>query len=538
MTPAQLTLFFLLAGGGLQSTEATALGDNENTPYFNTLCSIIKVATTPLPELEATDDVAEIAALAQLVNLTAVNPEALKQIADKAKAKDKIKEEGTPANTYCKEGKTTVCEKLAELLASSNGANLAAIINQRLSQATPGQHLLELSAAISAKVAEAQRQDPSAQMNLARQALNNALEGKDSGDATAAELTTAGNREDQCGKPQAGSEAAGTTAGESLAKDSLCMCATTSTANSQTACGTDIQANGAAQLTWGTASTQHKQWENLKNHCKQTTGQTKLSPNRLRTAAETYLDALTIGALTTKAIPGTIGYTENSPTVCNGEKGSTNGACVFYGKAQGRALENKILWRQKLLSAAGHIEAAIKTKQTQLHIISQIKALNVTLTALTIAPQAAHNTAATGASASTESRKEKPSDHKQKECEAIKKAKLCKEKKPLCEWKGENDEDGPHCKLNTTAAEQQATQAGTTGEKKEGPASTGCARHGTDKTACENDKTGDKQNCAWRKGKEGETDEPEKEKCRNGSFLLTKKFALSVVSAAFMALLF
>nr|AGH60043.1 variant surface glycoprotein 1103 [Trypanosoma brucei] len=29
-------------------------------------------------------------------------------------------------------------------------------------------------------------------------------------------------------------------------------------------------------------------------------------------------------------------------------------------------------------------------------------------------------------------------------------------------------------------------------------ASTGCARHGNDKTACENDKTGDKQNCAFR----------------------------------------
>nr|AGQ50029.1 variant surface glycoprotein [Trypanosoma brucei] len=494
MTPAQLTLFFLLAGGGLQSTEATALGDNENTPYFNTLCSIIKVATTPLPELEATEDVAEIAALAQLVNLTAVNPEALKQIADKAKAKDKIKEEGTPANTYCKEGKTTVCEKLAELLASSNGANLEAIINQRLSQATPGQHLLELSAAISAKVAEAQRQDPSAQLKLARQALNNALEGKDSGDATAAELTTAGNREDQCGKPQAGSEAAGTTAGASLAKDSLCMCATTSTANSQTACGTDIQANGAAQLTWGTPSTQHKQWENLKNHCKQTTGQTKLSPNRLRTAAETYLAALTIGALTTKAIPGTIGYTENSPTVCNGEKGSTNGACVFYGKAQGRALESKILWRQKLLSAAGHIEAAIKTKQTQLHIISQIKALNVTLTALTIAPQAAHNTAATGASASTESRKEKTMEEKKKECEQHKNNKTTCENAGKCKWEpkdGKSETEG-ECKpkpgTDNTAAGTGAV------DKKDGDKKDEVCT-GTEEKDC------DKNKCTWDKEK-------------------------------------
>nr|ARB50564.1 variant surface glycoprotein [Trypanosoma brucei] len=43
--------------------------------------------------------------------------------------------------------------------------------------------------------------------------------------------------------------------------------------------------------------------------------------------------------------------------------------------------------------------------------------------------------------------------------------------------------------------------------------------------------------CGWRSGKDNE-DEKDKVKCRNGSFLLNKKFALSVVSAAFVALLF
>nr|AGQ49944.1 variant surface glycoprotein [Trypanosoma brucei] len=64
-----------------------------------------------------------------------------------------------------------------------------------------------------------------------------------------------------------------------------------------------------------------------------------------------------------------------------------------------------------------------------------------------------------------------------------------------------------------------------------------CSSH-QDQTACEKENTpGQAPVCGWRKGKEGETDQ-DKEKCRNGSFLATKKFALSVVSAAFAALLF
>nr|APD72971.1 variant surface glycoprotein 1125.109 [Trypanosoma brucei] len=117
-----------------------------------------------------------------------------------------------------------------------------------------------------------------------------------------------------------------------------------------------------------------------------------------------------------------------------------------------------------------------------------------------------------------------------KECETIKKATECKEQQPKCEWKNKDANEGPHCKLNETHEAQKATQTSGTG-------ATGCARHGTDRKACESDKTGDKQNCAWRKGKDNE-DDKENEKCRNGSFLATKKFALSMVSAAFVALLF
>nr|APD74628.1 variant surface glycoprotein 1125.4096 [Trypanosoma brucei] len=94
-----------------------------------------------------------------------------------------------------------------------------------------------------------------------------------------------------------------------------------------------------------------------------------------------------------------------------------------------------------------------------------------------------------------------------------------------------NAADGKKCKPKK--AEGQTNAAGTGETAKEGAAATGCAKHGNDKTACENDKTGDKQNCAFRKGKDNEPD-LEKEMCRNGSFFFNKKLAL--IAATFVVL--
>nr|AGH60035.1 variant surface glycoprotein 1095 [Trypanosoma brucei] len=73
-----------------------------------------------------------------------------------------------------------------------------------------------------------------------------------------------------------------------------------------------------------------------------------------------------------------------------------------------------------------------------------------------------------------------------------------------CKWEGPDDKGT--CKLDeskVTAQTNTAGAAGTGETPKEGAAATGCAKHGT-KADCENDKTGDKHNCAWRKGKDNE----------------------------------
>nr|ARB50871.1 variant surface glycoprotein [Trypanosoma brucei] len=97
-----------------------------------------------------------------------------------------------------------------------------------------------------------------------------------------------------------------------------------------------------------------------------------------------------------------------------------------------------------------------------------------------------------------------------------------------CKWNKSESDPNKKCSLDNKKVKQQASQAGTgaTGAA----ASTGWGRQSSDKAACENDKTGEKQNCAWRSGRDNEPDQ-DKEMCRDNSFLIKKKIVM--ISAAF-----
>nr|APD73192.1 variant surface glycoprotein 1125.400 [Trypanosoma brucei] len=121
-------------------------------------------------------------------------------------------------------------------------------------------------------------------------------------------------------------------------------------------------------------------------------------------------------------------------------------------------------------------------------------------------------------------------------------AKAAAKQQPNCDDKKQTEcGDTPGCgwnkaegKCEAKDGEGQKNQA--TGEKDANK--NRCTQHGTNKEACEKENTpGQPAVCGFRKGKDGETDEPDKEKCRNGSFLTSKQFAL-MVSAAFVTLLF
>nr|ARB50551.1 variant surface glycoprotein [Trypanosoma brucei] len=218
--------------------------------------------------------------------------------------------------------------------------------------------------------------------------------------------------------------------------------------------------------------------------------------------------------------------------------GNTGEACVDYSKYFATGAQNTgvstVPWVAKLVGAISDIEAG-QQKAKLAHKLSA-KINNIISAAeraykTTVIPETSLATANPSTSQKTDSQKVTEAEDS---CNKHKDRTTCQ---PPCKWNANATDANKKCTLDPKkAAEQQATQAAGTGDGATAT-TTGCARH-QNQPDCEKDKTGDKQNCAWRKGKDGETDEPEKEKCRNGSFLLNNKFALSVVSAAFMALLF
>nr|APD73894.1 variant surface glycoprotein 1125.1765 [Trypanosoma brucei] len=213
---------------------------------------------------------------------------------------------------------------------------------------------------------------------------------------------------------------------------------------------------------------------------------------------------------------------------CSGS--SDSGVCIEFTNLAGGTEDplTKLPWISKVEAAAGELE-----KLTQ--VLPKAQTINIQLAAAETEANQAVKQAAVEAEQIRKG-KNNPSVAtpalSKTICEAHNKSKTeCLGAR--CKWSIKKDDDGPRIVDESKVAEQ-ATQAGA-GEKKDGAAPTGCAKHGTDKTACEKDKTGDKQNCAWRKGKDNE-DEKNTEKFRNGSFLANKQFSL--MFSAFVALLF
>nr|AGH60020.1 variant surface glycoprotein 1080 [Trypanosoma brucei] len=482
MQPTQFALLFLLATTNMRQAAAAALGEGDNSKYFSTLCGIIRAATAKLPTLENLPATEDFDLVAELVNLSHSAPAALDQIAASETANSNIDKAETPANKYCKQGKTATCKKLAQLLGKGQPATHIVKLYDALKNKAPTQPVIEIAAALRTATAAADQLKPGTLLTEAAAELNEALEGKKAGLATDSDLRGTGTRAQQCGNPHT-APTAGTAAGTTLAHDALCLCAKDGSANEPKACGPDVTSSGAAEITWATAGGQAAQWKNLKAACSRPASAGAATGAELRQLTHDFLTGIPQSKLTNNYFPGTIGLTEATPSSgCDGQKGANSAACVFYGKISGEQLIAKIKWASKLLSAADNIDSAIKARQQQEHSLSQIKALNTTLTALVLMPEAITHTPATGPGISAEGQKTAPMEEKQQECEKHKdNKKACTEAK--CEWKGGENEKG-ECEVDetnvTTKGNAEAGTgegaAGTTTKKFNGKLETDCAK--------------------------------------------------------------
>nr|ARB50780.1 variant surface glycoprotein [Trypanosoma brucei] len=337
----------------------------------------------------------------------------------------------------------------------------------------------------------------------------------------------------------------GSKAGKSLATDMVCLCVQHDSAANDF-CGTGLSIPTTQITGSSAAATAAAAFDRIAAGCAADSKlhQQQLSGHALTTAVQTiftnlgknYLEesSATGAAYAAKdtAFLGRFARGSTTPSACdstslNAFGTAGKGVCIGYHDVL--KTNKPIPWVKEINIAVGKLNAVSDIFSQATATLAQVKMIEQQMEAFLWIGDLLNPMTGTLPQITTN---KQGTVEEQNKCKAVanKTPEECAAKG--CAYDNSTKECKPKAGSENTAAE--STESTT---KEEGTTASGCAKHGT-KTECDADKTGDKQNCAWRKGKDGETDEPEKGKCRSLSFLLNKQFALSVVSAAFVALLF
>nr|CAJ16204.1 variant surface glycoprotein (VSG), putative [Trypanosoma brucei brucei TREU927] len=289
--------------------------------------------------------------------------------------------------------------------------------------------------------------------------------------------------------------------GKSIGNDLVCICAD----------GTDNACGARGADTYAKGDSTNDRIEGTAGTCPEKAAVQHLDSEISAAIAQ-------IGALMaqqTQSTSKTVLGKENSASCTDSGANCVDYHTYFSGPDGGL---NKVPWIKKLKEAANHYKLYEADKQKRIRLKEQLAALKK-------AAEYEYNTKGQAEPSTIPVQSTTATASKEIACESFNNNEThCPT--DSCEY----DKTKKECKAKPGS---ESTAAGTGEKPKEGPSLTGCARHGT-KAECDADKKDDKQNCAWRKGKEGE-DEKDTEKCRNGSFLLNKKSSIST-DAAFMSL--
>nr|APD72967.1 variant surface glycoprotein 1125.103 [Trypanosoma brucei] len=350
------------------------------------------------------------------------------------------------------------------------------------------------------------------------------------------------DRDTTCKAPAAD----GTKAGRSIATDTVCICSG-GASNDATYCTSDNIASAPQLHTSGYQAKAKAVWDELTPQCDNILKDLPLKPTpaALEAALANFYSHLGKNWVVATGMPNNLANSKperqsifgihtissTSAPACTTTSLNTfgtasKGVCIQYDAYTGKGKE--IPWVKKIKEAAIQLAAANALFTSSVTILSEATAIRNQMETLLLmgnlltpaAGPVPTSATAKQSSLDEQDRCKSPTNKTAEECTKL-----------GCDHDAENKKCKPK-----PGSENMAAGTGAGAAPKEGAASTGCAKHGTDKSACENDKAGDKQSCAWRKGKDGEPDQ-EKEMCRNGSFLTGKQFAL-MFSAVFAALLF
>nr|APD73987.1 variant surface glycoprotein 1125.2114 [Trypanosoma brucei] len=338
------------------------------------------------------------------------------------------------------------------------------------------------------------------------------------------------DRATSCGKPNA--DTAGTVVGDNLATDIVCLCASDGTNTGNKACGT--KADGPTVQFTAVSNDLKAAWKGLASECKTQFPTLPLTASNLKAAIRHFEIEVARPQGTDDVLTNTLGFIKGAgSTGCSGGGNGNDGSCVYYGREPTDKGPLRPAWVTPLTSASVALQQAEQAQARSFSLSQKLKTLNDKLTSLILfgssirsSQRQPTNQPSTGDATEIDAQKAA-----KKECEQHKSNKTTCESTGKCKWNGGDSEDEGECTVDESKVKEQTNTAGTGETANAGP---NCASH-NDKTNCEKQNVGkDKPVCGWRKGKDNE-DDKDTEKCRNGSFLSNKKFAL--IDAFFMRLL-
>nr|APD73004.1 variant surface glycoprotein 1125.151 [Trypanosoma brucei] len=500
-TPAALLLTTVTLAGVVTGVE---VNKGVNAAAYALMCGLVEIAQQKAPKAPTDDNIKQISAIIAAVNLIVQGGNVTKNAIDRrAKPYGEVTE-GEPVKKVCTEPAWEICKDGAVQLHNKKDSGEYKVWEKLAGRKAATARMKIISESMQQLRAKAAALNTPDHETAANKALAGALFGDGLDNDKSKKLPAGGSHVELCGA--ADGEAGGTATGKSLKHDLICLCGkeATDAGNGLQACAA-FDSNPSVNVA-GDADI-NSDWAKINAGCKKAACKRPLSPDAIHAQLAAFYSAIATPKGTGFNRYNTLGHVDGAGTTgCDGKASAAGGKCVQY-KAAEISDGSGPRWAIKLRTAAAAVENIQQQKQTMEMLEQQAHRLNDTMNSLLhdptdLKPQ------------KTETRPQVLPQMTENDCKKHQSKTECKEP---CQWNENATDKTKKCSLDPKKVAEQATQAGTGEKPKEGEASSGCAKHGT-KADCENDKTGDKQNCAWRKGKDNE-DDKETEKNRNGSFL-------------------
>ncbi|RHW74439.1 Trypanosome variant surface glycoprotein C-terminal domain containing protein [Trypanosoma brucei equiperdum] len=454
-----------------------AVADGDSYADFAALCNLITLAQTPVKAQTDKSEALELLKTIKAINISVASSEIRQAL---TQAQNKKWAQLSPGQAKGKEGWQNSWDDWVEAkIFSESGTNKEAYKEwtaKAVSKATQ-QKIVYLTAKAVHTALTLPRLQAKLGMVGAQEAAEKALLGESTAETEFKPSST--DRVRECGKASGGDAAeGGNSAGKALLLDLLCLCGGHANDKSVGKACCKKCSNGGNSDAWELNKDGKARAEFIASNCPKDPGNTGLSTEAVYNAWHRFLARTAIAKGTDGAYRNALGVVHGTGDAgCSENKQGNGGPCVQYSDAAVVTGAAPPDWLTNLRTAAQAWDDANNAISQIKEIENKLQAINNTLGSLLWQDEAPQNMQSTATGPIKVGSDTNCNNHQTN--------KTCTEKG--CKWDSTDKSDGDFCKAK---AETQATEAGGAGETpKEGAASTGCPKHGTDKTKCNTDKS-------------------------------------------------